>query len=118
MNLSWQYDIIFVYIAINIVILVITHPSLYLKRKNIKIYIMLFRKTWKLATSGTDGNCILFEVNIFNYNWIPTGKKTVVKDPTYSQIYVFDIFSYINGSTKLFAAGEFSNCIWGFYVKK
>lgn len=40
-------------------------------------------------------------------------------DPLYHQEYSFTIFSVVIDDAKYeFAAGEFSNCIWGFYTYK
>ena len=67
--------------------------------------------------TGNDGNCILFGVNIFDFEWNDTKATAEVSDPLYHQSYVFSVYTAdINGSRKEFAAGEFSNCVWGFYV--
>ena len=36
-------------------------------------------------TFGPDGQCKLFGVNIFDYDWQTTGKRVKVKDPIYHQ---------------------------------
>lgn len=36
-------------------------------------------KSWKYQTSGIGGNVILFGVNIFDYQWIETGKIVPAK---------------------------------------
>lgn len=42
-----------------------------------------------------------------------------VRDPLYGQEYKFPIYTVIiNGQEQEFAAGEFSNCVWGFYLLK
>jgi len=56
---------------------------------------------WEYETFGPDGQCKLFGVNIFDYDWQTTGKRVKVKDPIYHQ-----------------DPGEFSNCVWGFYLEK
>ena len=61
--------------------------------------------TWKFETSGFDGQCTLFGVNIFQYRWRDCRETAAVIDPHY-------------GTEKVFAAGEFSNCVWGFYLEK
>ena len=38
---------------------------------------------WEYETFGPDGQCKLFGVNIFDYNWQTTGKRVKVKDPIY-----------------------------------
>ena len=74
-------------------------------------------KTWQHETTGVDGNAILFGVNIFDYTWKNTGKKAKVKDPLYDHDYLFPIYTItIDDKEFQFACGEFSNCIYGFYV--
>lgn len=48
---------------------------------------------WEYETFDPDGQCKLFGVNIFDCDWQATGKR-------------------------VFAAEEFSNCVWGFYLEK
>ena len=63
-------------------------------------------------TFGPDGQCKLFGVNIFDYDWQTTGKRVKVD-------YTFEVWQVeIDGQIHRFAAGEFSNCIWGFYLEK
>ena len=74
---------------------------------------------WKYETFGPDGQCKLFGVNIFDYNWQTTGKRVKVKDPIYHQDHTFEVWQVeIDGQIHRFAAGEFSNCVWGFYLEK
>ena len=76
-------------------------------------------KTWQHEITCFDGNATLFGVNIFDYEWKTVGKTAKVHDPLYGQEYVFRIYSVtVNGQEYEFAAGEFSNCVWGFYVLK
>ena len=76
-------------------------------------------KTWQYAIAGDDGNTTLFGVNIFDYKWKRKGERVKVRDPIYGEEHDFDIYSVtINGQEYEFAAGEFSYCIWGFYVLK
>ena len=77
----------------------------------------MFKKVWKHKKTCADGNCNLFGVNIFDFEWTDTGELATVTDPIYHQEYNFNIFTVeIKGKTKRFAAGEYSNCVWGFYV--
>ena len=48
---------------------------------------MLKSKTWQHETTGVDGNVTLFGVNIFDYDWIDTGKKVIVRHPLYDLEY-------------------------------
>jgi hypothetical protein len=74
-------------------------------------------KSWKHVKTGIDGNCELFGVNIFDYQWKSTGERITVKDPVYQQEYVISVFEVtINDTIHVFAAGEFSNGVWGFYL--
>ena len=74
-------------------------------------------KTWQHEITGVEGNTTLFGVNIFDYKWERTGKKAKAHDPLYGLEYEFNIYSVIiNEQEYEFAAGEFSNCVWGFYV--
>ena len=72
---------------------------------------------WKFVRSGVDGNCNLFGKNIFNYEWINTKQKIRVLDPIYNQPHILTIYKADIGSDVVtFAAGEFSNNVYGFYV--
>lgn len=80
---------------------------------------MLFKKSWKHKVTRVEGNCILFGVNIFDYEWNDTGEIVTVTDPQYRQKHNFNVYAVdIDGTTKKFAAGEFGNCIWGFYLEE
>lgn len=76
-------------------------------------------KTWQHEITGVDGNTILFGVNIFDYKWESTNQSVIVRDPLYGQEYKFSVYKVIiNEQEYEFAAGEFSNCVWGFYILK
>ena len=77
------------------------------------------QKQWQYITSGTEGDVILFGVNIFDYEWINTGKSVSVKDPLYGQSFKFPIYRVtIDNIEYEFACGEFSNCVYGFFEYK
>jgi hypothetical protein len=45
-------------------------------------------------------------------------KRAQIKDPLYGQDFSFKVYEISDGTkTVVFAAGEFSNCVWGFYQK-
>ena len=72
---------------------------------------------WKFITSGVDGDCDLFGVNIFDYEWINTNQELVVRDPIYNQKHIVFIYNAdIGNQTVTFASGEFSNGVYGFYI--
>ena len=74
---------------------------------------------WEYETFSPDGQCRLFGVNIFDYDWKTTGRQVKVQDPIYHQNHIFEVWQVeINGQIHRFAAGEFSNCVWGFYLEK
>lgn len=61
---------------------------------------------WEYETFGPDGQCKLFGVNIFDYDWQTTGKRVKVKDPIYHQDHTFEVWQVeIDGQIHRFAAG-------------
>ena len=57
--------------------------------------------------------------NVWDYQWQLTGKIVEVKDPEYNRIFKADIYNIIlNDGIIEFAAVEFSNCVWGFYLNE
>lgn len=80
---------------------------------------MLKSKTWQHEITGFAGNIILFDVNIFDYEWKSTHERALVHDPLYDKEYKAPIYTaIINGQEQKFAATEFSNGVWGFYIFK
>lgn len=77
-----------------------------------------FKEMWDIdATEDEKGTDV--RENIFDYEWETTGKRIKVKDPIYNQFHTFEIWRVeIGGQTKYFVAGEFSNCVWGFFLEK
>ena len=56
-------------------------------------------------------------VNIWDFEWSPTDQFLHVKHPIYEQRYLADKYEVIANDIKIsFAAIEFSNCVWGFFV--
>ena len=75
-------------------------------------------KTWQYEKTGIDANTVLFDVNIFDCKWKETGQRVKVRDP-YGQEHKFPVYTVtINGQEYQFAAGELSNCVWGFFLEK
>lgn len=75
---------------------------------------------WKHIKTLTDGEKYeISGINIWQHDWIDTGEKICLKDPLYSQNYIFNVYRIENTKNNIeFAAGEFSNCIWGIYQKE
>lgn len=62
--------------------------------------------TWKFETSGFDGQCTLFGVNIFQYRWRDCRETAAVIDLHYGTEKVFHVYEVeINGQIHRFAAG-------------
>jgi len=74
---------------------------------------------WRFANSGAEGNCKLFNINIFDYEWENTNQKINVLDPIYNQKHEMTVYKANIGNRNVtFASGEFSNGVYGFYIKE
>jgi len=77
-------------------------------------------ENWTHIKTIADGDA--FEINglnIWNFKWIDTRQSINIKDPNYGQDYVFGIYEITNDNKTIrFAAGEFSNCVWGIYINQ
>jgi len=79
---------------------------------------MSFDWTFKKATVESD-KFEINDLNIWDFKWQDTGEKIIIKDPQYGQSHTFTVYEINNGNAKaIFAAGEFSNGIWGIYQKE
>ncbi len=75
--------------------------------------------TWKFVGHCADGDTFLIgDINVWTRTWHPVqGEKAEVLDPLYGQSFSFPVYILEDGSRRIrFAAGEFSNNIWGFYL--
>jgi hypothetical protein len=75
---------------------------------------------WKfIGWSGDGGPFEIAGVNVWSQKWIRHPEETAkVIDPRYGQSFSFSVYDILAGEQRLtFAAGEFSNCIWGFYTR-
>jgi hypothetical protein len=56
-------------------------------------------------------------VNVWSQKWTTVnGELAEVIDPHYHQPFTFSVYTIKNGESDIkFAAGEFSNMVWGFY---
>jgi hypothetical protein len=75
---------------------------------------------WQHTKTISDGEKYEINgINIWKYKWVETGEKINIKDPLYGQHYNFTIYKIGNPEINIeFAAGEFSNCVWGIYENK
>jgi hypothetical protein len=76
--------------------------------------------SWKHIATVVDGQRFQIDgVEIWNHKWLQTAEKVFVKDPLYGQDYTFNVYQISSGNMTIeFAAGEFSNCVWGIFQKK
>jgi hypothetical protein len=76
--------------------------------------------TWEHIKTIVDGEQFdINGLNIWDSDWKDTGERIQVKDPLYGQDFTFSVYEIIKGQTTAkFATGEFSNCVWGIYLKK
>jgi hypothetical protein len=74
---------------------------------------------WKYIGSTYNDSFVINGVDIFRFKWIDTGKIAKVKDPIYGVLKSFTIWTiYVENGEITFAAGEFSNNVWGIYTGK
>jgi hypothetical protein len=74
---------------------------------------------WKHIKTIVDNQTFKIDsLNIWDHKWNDTGETIRIKDPRYGQTYNFNIFEiHLDQRNIRFAAGEFSNCVWGIYVE-
>ena len=72
---------------------------------------------FEYATTAIGEECFLFGVDVFAHEWTDTRKCIRVHDPLYGQPYTMNVYEItVDGSVHRFAAGEFSNNVWGFWL--
>lgn len=78
------------------------------------------KPVWKFVKTIVDYE--KFEINginIWDFKWEETDEKIKIKDPLYGQFYTFNVFKIQNKDIEiLFVAGEFSNGVYGIYLKE
>ena len=78
-------------------------------------------QVWQFAGSSKDGGPFEIRgVNVWSQGWQASpGEEAPVHDPVYGQGFVFRVYTIRDGDEKIeFAAGEFSNGVWGFYTRE
>jgi len=74
---------------------------------------------WEFVKTGTEVDCELFGIKIFDHQWESTGQKIEVADPVYGQLKILTVYNVtIKNTPVTFASGEFSNGVYAFYTKK
>ena len=74
---------------------------------------------WRFAGSRIDGETFELDgLNVWAEAWRDTPERTAtVLDPIYGQTHHFGVYEIGPAESPIrFAAGEFSNLIWGFYT--
>ena len=72
---------------------------------------------FEYVTTAIGEECFLFGVDVFAHEWTDTRKCIRVHDPLYGQPYTMNVYEItVDGSVHRFAAGEFSNNVWGFWL--
>ena len=75
---------------------------------------------WSFVAVVPDGQPLKIEgIDVWKHKWADTGERVDVQDPQYHQKFTLHVYA-IRDAEKVvsFAAGEFSNCMWGFYAKR
>ena len=75
---------------------------------------------WSIVHTGVEGEPALLDgVDVWKHEWqqVP-GALATVTDPLYGQELQFSVFRISGGGRVIeFAAGEFSNSVWGFFQR-
>lgn len=73
---------------------------------------------WKFSGSTIGDSFPINGIDIFKEKWIDTGTIVKLKDPLYGEMKTLKIWTITSGHNKIiFAAGEFSNNVWGIYTR-
>ncbi len=75
---------------------------------------------WKFVGHCFDGDHFEIEgVNVWSRGWQSTGTQATIGDPLYTwQSHTFSVYTITDGHKVIeFAAGEFSNTVWGFFQR-
>ena len=73
---------------------------------------------WVFAVHGFDGSDVEVDgVRVFEHGWRATGETAEIRDPLWGQALCFPVYEIVAGDRRVvFAAGEFSNTVWGFFL--
>ncbi len=76
-------------------------------------------RLWEFAGVNYDERTFVINgINVFSHHWKNIREEIAeVYDPLYGQKHTFSVYTITEGERTIkFAAGEFSNGVWGFYV--
>lgn len=73
---------------------------------------------WEFYRSVIDGEELLIDgLNIWEHQWKDLKRSISVKDPIYGEDHTMSVYEISKEAmTIIFAAGEFSNMVWGIYL--
>lgn len=74
--------------------------------------------TWAFYRAVTEGEPLLIGgLDIWEQEWLEQREPVAVKDPIYQQDHTMNVYHIVDGARTIrFAAGEFSNMVWGIYL--
>lgn len=80
----------------------------------------MMKEKWTHVGTCIEGQPVLIDgVDVWKHDWTGTELRAKVKDPMYGQDLVFHVYTLIAGDKQIeFAAGEFSNGIWGVFKRE
>jgi hypothetical protein len=75
---------------------------------------------WEFFGAVPDGQSFrVGGLDVWKHEWRDTKERLQVKDPRYQKDFTFHVYEIGDPARAVtFAAGEFSNCIWGFYIRR
>jgi hypothetical protein len=74
---------------------------------------------WRFVSSSVEGDKLeISGVRVWEHKWVcRDGERAEVKDPLYGQSHTFHVYEIDAGGRQIiFAAGEFSASVYGFYI--
>ena len=74
---------------------------------------------WRFVAASVEGDKLeISGVRVWEHKWLcRDGERADVKDPSYGQSYSFHVYEIDAGGRQIiFAAGEFSASVYGFYI--
>ncbi len=80
----------------------------------------IMKEKWTHFATCSEGQPVLIDgVDIWKHKWMAAKLRANVRDPIHGQDYVFHVYTVDDGGRQLeFAAGEFSNSVWGIFISE
>ena len=84
-----------------------------------KIPLALGNQPWQSNLAFGAMTVAVAGLDVWKHDWRDTKERVHVRDPLYHQDFTFHVYEIGSADRVVtFAAGEFSNCMWGFYVRR